>query len=211
MRTLAARASLFLPVLLALGLPTHGTAQNRSFGVGVGVGYGYGPYWGPGWGVYPAYYPGFYGNGLSLYGPPVPTYRPIPGVFGGGDSQYFGLPPLYRPGFYNFAYVPLSKPAPLPAAIADAPPIEVLPAPAAKAGPLEVEVRVPRADAKVFIDGVESKGEGRVRPFATPELEAGQEARYEIRVEWTVGGLTTTHTKTITGRAGGRVVVDIRE
>ena len=167
---------------------------------------------GPYFGAYPLYYNGFYGNGMSMYGPPVPTHRPIPGVFGGGDSQFFGLPPLYRPGFYNFAYVPLSKPAPLPAAIAEPEP-EVLPPPAAdvKAGPLEVEIRVPRADAKVFIDGAESKGEGRVRKFATPELEAGREVRYEIRVEWTVGGLTTTHTQTITGRAGGRVVVDVKD
>ncbi len=61
-------------------------------------GWPYGPSVAPGWG-----YPGLYGgpfvgyngygaragsswsNGLSLYGPPVPTYGPIPGVFGAND------------------------------------------------------------------------------------------------------------------------------
>ena len=122
MRTLAVRFALFLPVMLALGLPTQSWAQSRAFGVGVGVGpaYGYGPFWGPGWGwgVFPNYYQGFYGNGLSMYGPPVPTYRPIPAC-SAGDSQFFGLP-LYQPGFYNFAYIPLpSRPA--AGAIIDAP------------------------------------------------------------------------------------------
>jgi uncharacterized protein (TIGR03000 family) len=216
MRTLAVRFALFLPVMLALGLPAQARAQTRAWGVGVGVGYGpaYGPYWGPGggWGIFPTHYPGFYGNGLSMYGPPVPTYRPIPGVFGGGDSQFFGLPPLYRPG-YNFAYIPLSKPAPLPAAIVDAPPLEELPPPKEEvtAGPLRVEIRVPTADARIFIDGTEVKGEGKVRQFATPELEAGREVRYDVRVEWTIRGLTTTHTQPVIGRAGGRVVVTVKE
>src|SRR5256885_3523121 len=98
MRTFALRILLSLPVMIVLGSTGEVRAQAR--GGGVGVGFGYGGYWGrpgfgPYWGIYPNYYHGFYGNGLSMYGPPVPTYKPIPGVFGGGDSQYFGLPPLY--------------------------------------------------------------------------------------------------------------------
>ncbi|MCE9565611.1 MAG: TIGR03000 domain-containing protein [Planctomycetes bacterium] len=68
------------------------------------TGWPYGPTVAPGWG-YPGLgggpfvgYPfGFYGygpragsswtNGLSLYGPPVPTYGPIPGVFGNNDLR----------------------------------------------------------------------------------------------------------------------------
>lgn len=67
-------------------------------------GWPYGPSVAPGWG-YPGLYGGpfvgypfgFYGygpragsswsNGLSLYGPPVPTYGPIPGVFGNNDLR----------------------------------------------------------------------------------------------------------------------------
>jgi uncharacterized protein (TIGR03000 family) len=76
------------------------------------AGPGFGPFWGP-WGYGPTVapgwsYPGLYGgpfvgypgyafygpragsswsNGLSLYGPPVPTYGPIPGVFGNNDLR----------------------------------------------------------------------------------------------------------------------------
>lgn len=55
-----------------------------------------GPWFGPGlWGWSP-FYSGaignFWSNGLSLYGPPVPTQGPIPGSFGGSDSRalYYG-------------------------------------------------------------------------------------------------------------------------
>jgi uncharacterized protein (TIGR03000 family) len=210
MRPLAFRVLLSLPVMIVLGLAGEGRAQARAWSVGVGVGYGYG--YGPFWGVYPNYYHGFYGNGLSMYGPPVPTYKPIPGVFGGADSQFFGLPPIY-PGWLTGAYVPLSHPAPLPAAVAELP-AEELPAPAAaaldKPAPLEVEVRLPRPDARLFIDGAEAAGTGAVRRFATPPLATTAAYTYELRAEWLVDGLTTTVTRTITGRAGEKVAVEFK-
>ncbi len=78
-----------------MALPGFVLPSTLGYGprIGVGVGYGYGgfPY---GFG-YPFGFPGFYGysgragsvwsNGLSLYGPPVPVYGPIPGVFGNND------------------------------------------------------------------------------------------------------------------------------
>jgi uncharacterized protein (TIGR03000 family) len=210
MRSLAFRVILSLPILIVLGAAGEARAQARSWGVGVGVGYGYG--YGPFWGVYPNYYHGFYGNGLSMYGPPVPTYKPIPGVFGGGDSQFFGLPPIY-PGWMTGAYVPLSHPAPLPSALVE-PPAEVLPTPAAvvldRPTPLEVEVGLPRADARLFIDGAEVAGTGAVRKFATPPLTTSAPYTYELRAEWLVDGLTTTVTKTATGRAGEKLVVEFK-
>lgn len=69
-----------------------------SFGYGYGPGFGprVGPWFGPGLWGYPFFFSGAYGgfwlNGNSLYGPPVPTYGPVPGSFGGGDAQrlYYG-------------------------------------------------------------------------------------------------------------------------
>ncbi len=67
-----------------------------SFGVGVGVYNGY-PYPAGGIGFMPYWYNGFYGNGMSMYGPPVPTYAPVPGTFGAADyrvnnnAPFFGL------------------------------------------------------------------------------------------------------------------------
>jgi uncharacterized protein (TIGR03000 family) len=210
MRPPAFRVLLSLPILLVLGAAGEARAQARAWGVGIGVGYGYG--YGPYWGIYPNYYHGFYGNGLSMYGPPVPTYKPVPGVFGGGDSRFFDLPPIY-PGWLGSAYIPLSHPDPLPAAVVG-PPVEELPAPAAIAletpTPLEIEVRLPQAGARLFIDGTESVGTGTTRRFATPPLGTTAAYTYELRAEWLVEGLTTTVTKTVTGRAGDKLAVEFR-
>ena len=211
MRPLALRVLLSVPVLIVLGLTGEARAQNRAwgFGLGVGSGYGYGPYWG----VMPYYYNGFYGNGLSMYGPPVPPGKPIPGVFGGGDSRFFDpIPPAYLyPGWVGGGWVPLAKPAQLPADVVDAP--AELPPPATELtapAPLEVEVHVPRADARLYIDGAEAKSSGLVRKFATPPLGTAAPHTYELRAEWQVDGLTTTHTKQVTGRAGEKVVVEFK-
>jgi uncharacterized protein (TIGR03000 family) len=200
------RVLLSVPVLIILGLAADVRAQAHSWGAGIGVwsGYGYGPVWG----FYPTHYHGFYGNGLSMYGPPVPTGKPIPGVFGGGDSMFFDLPPIY-PGWVRGGYVPLGGPAALPPELV-APPV-VLPPPAPaldRPAALEVEVRLPRADARLYIDGAESKGSGTVRHFRTPEVTTAQTYGYDLRAEWTVEGLTTTHAKRVIGRAGEKVVVD---
>ena len=210
MRPLAFRVLLSVPILIVLGAAGEARAQARAWGAGFGVGYGYG--YGPFWGVFPTHYHGFYGSGLSMYGPPVPTYTPIPGVFGGADSQFFNLPPIY-PGWMGGAYIPLSHPAPLPEAVV-VPPAEELPAPAAvvldQPAPLEVEVRLPRAGARLFIDGAEAAGTGAVRRFATPSLGTTAAYTYELRAEWLVDGLTTTLTKTVTGRAGEKLAVEFK-
>ena len=225
MRLLALRVLLSVPVLIVLGLPTDGRAQSyRPWGVGVGFGYGYG--YGPYWGVMPYYYDGFYGNGLSMYGPPVPTGKPIPGVFGGGDSRFFDpIPPaFFYPGWVGGGWVPLGRPAALPRAIVgeaapELPPpggvglAPELPAPTPvleKPAPLEVEVRLPRPDARLFIDGVEANSTGAVRGFSTPPLTTAEAYLYELRAEWTIDGRTTTHTKRVTGRAGEKVVVEFK-
>jgi uncharacterized protein (TIGR03000 family) len=208
MRTLAFRLMVALPVMIVLGWTGEVRAQPHTWGaaVGVGVGNGYGPHWAPAWGFYPTYYCGFYGNGLSMYGPPVPTYGPVPGVFGAGDAHYayFGRQPLF-PG-WNIAYFPLGKHYPFAGDPAElvVPPAPVLDKPA----PFEVEIRVPRDDARIFVDGVEAKSSGTVRAFATPELTTAQTLTYDIRAEWRADGMTTTHTKKVTGRAGEKAVVD---
>jgi uncharacterized protein (TIGR03000 family) len=200
------RILLSVPVLIVLGLATDVRAQAHSWGVGIGVGWGYG--YGPYWGVYPTHYHGFYGNGLSMYGPPVPTGKPIPGVFGGGDSTFFDLPPIY-PGWVYGGFIPLAGPAALPPEVV-APPVALPPpAPALdKPAALEVEVRLPRADAKLFIDGAEMKGQGTVRHFRTPEVATVQTYSYDLRAEWAADGLSTTHAKRVVGRAGEKVVAD---
>jgi uncharacterized protein (TIGR03000 family) len=200
------RVLLSVPVLIVLGLTADVRAQAHSCGAGIGVWYGAG--YGPVWGFYPTHYHGFYGNGLSMYGPPVPTGKPIPGVFGGGDSMFFDLPPVY-PGWIHGAYVPLVGPAALPPEMVTPPAVLPPPAPVLdKAAALEIEVRLPRADARLYIDGTERKGSGTVRHFRTPESATVRAYGYDLRAEWTVDGLTTTHAKRVLGRAGEKVVID---
>src|ERR1700733_14876329 len=80
--------SIFAGALAAMFSPNRVEAQS---GTSVGFGVYYGPrpggYYGPAVGISPLYYPGFYGNGMSMYGPPVPTYSPVPGTFGGSDYR----------------------------------------------------------------------------------------------------------------------------
>jgi uncharacterized protein (TIGR03000 family) len=222
MRTLARRFLFSVPLLIVLGLADAAQAQVRGWGLAVGVGYGpylggpgygpywagpgFGPFWGPGWGFVPTHFPGFWGNGLSMYGPPVPTGNPVPGVFGASDSQhwYFASRPVY-PHWIVAGYGPVGLPAALPPDVVGPPPV---PAPNLdKPAGFEVEVRLPREDARLFIDGVETDSKGAVRQFTTPAHPKAVPLSYDLRAEWTVDGLTTTHTKRVTGRPGEKAVV----
>lgn len=61
------------------------------WGYGPRVGPWFGPgLWGwgwPWWGGAPGAIGSFWTNGLPLYGPPVPTFGPVPGSFGGSDAH----------------------------------------------------------------------------------------------------------------------------
>ena len=110
----------FATTLAAIAVAAPAQAAPRinpssAFGVAGGIyvgprpGGGYGPIVG----FFPTYYPGFYGNGYSAYGPPVPTYGPFPGVFGGSDQRLMQNPPIFGFGTGWFGYrSPSPRPAP---------------------------------------------------------------------------------------------------
>jgi uncharacterized protein (TIGR03000 family) len=235
---------LLLIAALAVLLPAaeasahHHTNPAHTYGVGVGFvfGGGYGPYFGPAFGLYPYYYQGFYGNGMSMYGPPVPTYSPVPGTFGGSDyrvnqnAPFFGMglgwwgyrSPSPRPNA-NFIYnpIPASPPPPLlppPEVAADgalppadpdaAPEVPVPPVPAARANvPLTIEVRVPLANAIVYINDRPTHLTGEVRSYTSPVLPRG-EYQYDVRAEWIINGRKVSRTQTVTGRPGERLLAE---
>lgn len=63
-------------------------------------------------------------------------------------------------------------------------------------------VEVP-AEAKLFVDGFETKASGTtVRSFTTPELEAGQDYYYILKIETVRDGKTVAETQQVTVRAG---------
>lgn len=235
---------------LALGLPLFefGTssvhAQRRYYpgyggGVGVGVTVGPGGTYGHvipyrGFGFFPTYYNGFYGNGFSAYGPPVPTYGSIPGVFGGIDQNNYGTPPgIFGPryglrhssygrgyegaaqsgigfGLYRGGQRPPTASHVRPNFDTVAPgnfvdTPDLQPVPVTR--PLHIEVHC-REDAMILIDRQETKQTGTTRVFATPSLSTAEEVTYEVRATWEVDGKPITKLRAATGKGGDRVVVD---
>jgi uncharacterized protein (TIGR03000 family) len=73
--------------------------------------------------------------------------------------------------------------------------------------PAQIEVAVPKADAKVWFQGQQTKQTGKVREFESPPLAAGSYA-YEIRAQWMDGEETVTQTQSVPVRAGERVRVE---
>lgn len=161
-------------------------------------------------GVYGGYYPGFYSNGFSMYGPPVPTYGPVAGSFGGSDQRFYG----YYPGFgltvpLNRSYPPggyyRSPPPPLPTGLPSMfHPVPQLTYPA----PVVVEVIVPDAAAEVVFDGTATDQTGTTRRFQSPPVATGKTYNYEVQAHWQENGEVKSQTRTVPVQAGQRIVVD---
>jgi uncharacterized protein (TIGR03000 family) len=202
------RSTFIAAIAFALSAPflVNERANAQSVGVGVGV---YGgprylpPY--PYFGAYPLAYPGFYGNGMSMYGPPVPTYGPVPGTFGASDYRVIQNPPYV--GFPIGIYATYSprrgvsgtrEPQLLDEAIR---------------GPLindklMVEVRVPLENVIVFINDRITKQSGQIRYFASPSLSGDESYRYTIRAVWTIDGQRNDKTVVVNGKPGERALAD---
>jgi uncharacterized protein (TIGR03000 family) len=176
-------------------------AQPYAFGLG----YYWSPSTGPVFGLTPFYYRGFWGNGMSMYGPPVPTYGPVAGVFNGSDYTATQTPPVLplNPGFYHN----LNRPSPsvyLPPPIPFPQPEDVARGPIASA--LVLEVHVPVGNAEVFVDGSPTKSTGEVRMLSVA-LPEGENHPCHVRAEWTQNGVKVSRTKITGGRAGQKLVV----
>jgi uncharacterized protein (TIGR03000 family) len=188
-------------------------------GPGLGWGY-YGLYGGP-WVGWPWFYSGanrgFWTNGLSLYGPPVPTYGPTPGVFGQGDlnrtwNNY--LNPM-QPGFgWIGIYSPSPRPFPPTVGVWARPltePVAVLPADTVKSAPggcLILSVKLPQPAAEVLVDGMPTRQTGTDRVFESPPLDGGKEYRYELTARWMEGGAMVERKKVASGKPGDVVRLD---
>ncbi|MBA4062710.1 MAG: hypothetical protein C0501_03210 [Isosphaera sp.] len=158
----------------------------------------------------------FWSNGLSLYGPPVPTYGPVPGVFGNSDlvRRYYDFPAPGLPFGWVGIYAASPRPRPLTVNVwptpegVGRPPFPAAAAPAAPGGCLVLSVRVPQPAAEVFVDGVRTAQTGTDRVFESPVLEAGKEFRYEVTARWVEGGAVREARRWATGTPGEVVRVD---
>ncbi len=187
----------------------------------INPGTGYRPLrYAPGYFGFPGAFNGFWTNGLSLYGPPTPTYAPTPGTFGNVDAsrRFFDYPVLfpgygpYRPALGVAGYYSPS-PRHLPLSVSVHPPsVNVVPGPPAVGADgapcirLTVAVADPAAD--VWVQKVATTQRGVERTFESPPVEAGRRYEYEIVARWTEGGKDKAETRQVSATPGETVRVD---
>jgi len=161
-----------------------------------------------GFGYYPGAYNGFWSNGFSLYGPPVPTYGSVPGVFGGADQ---------RLNNYNFSNIHIQNGAAFglgtPGAGGGGPRRRHWygsdMAANVATGQATLDVRVPAANAQVFLEGIDTRQPGVRRLFLSPVLEAGVTYFYKVRATWKqADGTVADQEKSVAVRAKEVTVVD---
>jgi uncharacterized protein (TIGR03000 family) len=74
----------------------------------------------------------------------------------------------------------------------------------------KLKIKVPLDDAKLYIEGKETKPSGEVREFETPEIEAGKLYEYAFMVKWEPNNYTKmTRTKTVEFKGGDDINVDL--
>jgi uncharacterized protein (TIGR03000 family) len=73
-----------------------------------------------------------------------------------------------------------------------------------------VNVRVPVANAQIWIQGQKTQQQGTVRHFVSPPLEPNLDYTYQVRAQWQENGQPVTVSKSVPVRAGDRVTVSFR-
>jgi uncharacterized protein (TIGR03000 family) len=73
----------------------------------------------------------------------------------------------------------------------------------------DIVVKLPIANAKVLINGVEAKGTGTsTRHVSVPDAPVGQKNEFTIKATWTVDGKTKSDERTVPINGSGRQVVN---
>jgi uncharacterized protein (TIGR03000 family) len=188
------RLRLSFALLVAMLFAAPASAQ-------VFVGIGYGPVGYPTFRPFPYYpygYLGYYpsafstqwSNGYSLYGPPVPTYGPVVGAFGGSDQR--------------LNYTRLDDPRPFTRGPRSADDL-VYPTFAT------VTLILPAADARVRVNGTTLPQTGVERTFRASNLPQGGMTRLSVLAQWTEGGKDWYTIREIDVRGGQNLRVELTD
>jgi uncharacterized protein (TIGR03000 family) len=213
-------AALLLGAAALLLAPATASAQlimNRGirpvFGGYYPYGWGYSP-WAAG---YP-YYGGSYGYGDPWAGYPTyvaPSYNPGNTTFtpsAMAQSATHSVTTSSYPTEGTSPYADNTTFTQAGNASASTHPGTTTPAPATTgtegSNTAQLNVRVPDANAQVWIEGQLTKQTGTRREFASPPLNPGRTYNYEVRARWTENGRTTDQTRTVAVRANDAVTVD---
>jgi uncharacterized protein (TIGR03000 family) len=163
----------------------------NGFGWGFGLGLGF-PYW-----AYNSFGPGVW---ISSYD--------YPGYF-----AYYGDDGVASDGIYygpSDAALAANQPNVTPVDIG-APPADTTqnggPADSQMEGRAGIAIRVPTADARVWIEDQETKETGVLREFRSPVLEKGRSYTYDIRAEWREGDQVRKQTRKFPVHSGDHVMV----
>jgi uncharacterized protein (TIGR03000 family) len=164
----------------------HNGGFHRGFvggwGYGLGLGYGY-PYYG-----YSGYSSPYYGYSGYSY-PYDDTYSYATPYVG---SSYYYAPSTSYDVQPSDAYVaPSTTPSGFGAAAA-----------------ATVEVRLPDANAEVWIDNDKMTTTGVDRVFRTAPFDSSRSYSYDVTARWSQDGRVVERTRTVTVRGGDRSVVD---
>jgi uncharacterized protein (TIGR03000 family) len=166
-------------------------------GAGAGAGYL------PNGGAYPA-------NNGFVQPFVIPQTNPMPNY-----SYYYGSQPTFyypqapRTGEPSPPVIPPTSPTLSPGGAVAAGSSTATPPPAA--GAAHFTVKVP-ADAKVWVNDVETRQAGTSRRFHAPgPLDAGRTYEYVFRAQWAENGQTVTRDRTVRFKAGDDLTVDLTE
>lgn len=176
---------------------------------------------GPGWRWFgpPGAFGSFWTNGRSLYGPPVPTYGPTPGVFGAADDdkRFFRNPPPTSGFYMGLGWAGTRSPSPryftpnVSVHPAPAPSVSVMQAPpavTAEGSPcIRLAVKLPDPGADVWVEQVAMKQKGTDRVFESPPLTAG-DYKYTIVARWTADGRDKAESRVVVAKPGQTVQID---
>lgn len=76
--------------------------------------------------------------------------------------------------------------------------------------PVFIKVRVPVADATIWLDDYETKSKGTLRVFEVPAFDVNEEASYRIRALWKEGGVEIDRGQTVRFKGGMTVNVEFK-
>jgi uncharacterized protein (TIGR03000 family) len=142
-------------------------------------------------------------TGPTSYGDPI--YSPAAygyGVGFGSGPLYYG--PDFHPNYAPSAETGLGTPMTPPQVRIDRSGEYEVAKAKPNASPARLSVELP-VDAKLYVDGVLTKGEGTTRNFHTPDLPGGQTFYYDLKAELVVDGRTVSETKTVLVKAGDAI------
>lgn len=158
------------------------------FGLGLALGY-------PSWG-------GYYGWGYPSY-----SYYSYPS-YGYYNDYYiqpyvYGYPAYSYPSYDTYTY---SNPA-VPAATYEGAEESSI---TGASNTARLNIRVPDANAQVWIEGQKTNQQGMLRQFVSPPLDPDRNYTYHVTARWQQNGREVEQTKDFAVHAGDRLTVDFR-